>query len=313
MLKIHHQVADGAYPNCTRLARELEVSAKSIQRDLAFMRDRLNLPIEYDARRYGYYYTEPVASFPTLQVSEGEIFAMLIAEKALREYRGTDFEKPLESAFRKITESLPDTISIHLAAWDSAISFRRSGRPKVDLEVFDRLSEATSHRRRLNIFYRKPGQGPAQWRVIDPYHLANVDGEWYLFAYCHLRKDVRTFNPVRIQQIEPTEATFEAPKDFDIQSRLGGSFGVIGGDTPQLIRLRFDRSVADIIREREWHTTQEIFEGDDGSLELRLTLSNLVEVHRWLMAWGDTVEVLEPASLKDLVVSSAERIIRRYH
>ena len=80
------------------MARELEVSTKTIHRDLEFMRDRLNLPLEYDGSRNGYFYHGEVSSFPTLQITEGEIFALVVAEKALQQYRGTSFEKPLLSA-----------------------------------------------------------------------------------------------------------------------------------------------------------------------------------------------------------------------
>ncbi len=79
MLRIHQALQSNKYPNTVRLSRELEVSGKSIQRDLEFMRDRLNLPIEYDKARYGYYYTQEVSAFPTVQITEGEIVALLVA------------------------------------------------------------------------------------------------------------------------------------------------------------------------------------------------------------------------------------------
>ena len=49
MLRIHRALKSNACPNATSLARDLEVSTKSIHRDLEFMQDRLRLPIEYDA------------------------------------------------------------------------------------------------------------------------------------------------------------------------------------------------------------------------------------------------------------------------
>ena len=78
--------------DASTLARDLEVSAKSIHRDLEFMRDRLDLPFEFDARRRGYHYTEEVRAFPTLQITEGELVALVVADKALQQYRGTSFE-----------------------------------------------------------------------------------------------------------------------------------------------------------------------------------------------------------------------------
>ena len=94
-------VQAGGYPNATTLASQLEVCTKSIHRDLEFMRDRLELPIQYDGSRFGYCYTEPVKAFPTLQITEGELFALVVAERALQQYRGTSFERPLLSALRK--------------------------------------------------------------------------------------------------------------------------------------------------------------------------------------------------------------------
>src|SRR3984885_11167157 len=71
MLRIHQSLQSGKFPNATTLARELEVSTKSIHRDIEFMRDRLNLPIEFDSARIGYHYIGEVSSFPTMQITEG--------------------------------------------------------------------------------------------------------------------------------------------------------------------------------------------------------------------------------------------------
>src|SRR5205085_5932303 len=128
-------------------------STKSIHRDIEFMRDRLELPLEYDVRRNGYYYTQEVSSFPTLQISEGELFALLVAEKALQQYRGTTFEKPLLSAFRKMAGSLPDTISLNLADWEQTISFRTSAEPILNLQIFDALAKATAQKTQIDLAY----------------------------------------------------------------------------------------------------------------------------------------------------------------
>src|SRR5262245_28730396 len=80
MLRIHQAIESGRFPNMPTLARELEVSTKSIQRDLEFMRDRLGLPLAFDCMRNGYHYTEHVSSFPTMQITEGEMAALVIAE-----------------------------------------------------------------------------------------------------------------------------------------------------------------------------------------------------------------------------------------
>src|SRR5436309_6281620 len=172
MLRIHRAIQAGKYPNATVLAGELEVRTKSIYRDIEFMRDRLELPIAFDGARNGFRYTQDVGSFPTLQITEGELFALLVAEKALQQYRGTTFEKPLLSAFRKMAAALPDTVSLNLADWEQTISFRTSAEPVLDIEIFDRLAKATARHRQLLLTYRKPGRKETEPRVVDPYHLA---------------------------------------------------------------------------------------------------------------------------------------------
>ena len=158
MVRIHQAIQQGDYPNAATLATELEMSTKSIHRDLEFMRDRLGLPLEWDFRHKGYCYTEEVSAFPTLQITEGELVALIVAEKALQQYRGTSFEKPLLSAIRKMEQSLPETISISLADVEQTISFSTRAEPILNLQVFDVLAKATAARQQLQLMYRKPGE-----------------------------------------------------------------------------------------------------------------------------------------------------------
>src|SRR5205814_8761998 len=122
-----------------------------------FMRDRLELPLEYDGSRFGYFYTEAVNAFPTLQITEGELLALVVAEKALQQYRGTSFEKPLLSAIKKMEQSLPDTISLSLFDIEQTISFRTSAAQILNFEIFDALAKATAHRRQMEMTHRTAG------------------------------------------------------------------------------------------------------------------------------------------------------------
>jgi proteasome accessory factor B len=310
MLRIHQALQSGKYPNALQLAADLEVSPKSIHRDLEFMRDRLDLPIEYDFEKRGFFYSGEVNTFPTLQITEGEIFALIVAEKALQQYRGTSFEKPLLSAIKKMEQSLPDTISLNLADIEQTISFRTRAEPILNLEIFDALAKATAQRRQIEMAYRKPGRRETEHRVVDPYHLANINGEWYLFAYDHARKDIRTFAPVRIQSVKQTGRTFARPEKFSLEQRLRGSFGVHSGHGEYDVVIRFEARVADLVREKKWHESQQLRELKDGGVELHLKLSSLIEIERWVLGWGGDAKVLKPRELIDSVRQSAKRILR---
>ncbi len=309
-MRIHQALLSGRFPNATTLAGDLEYSTKTIHRDLEFMRDRMELPIEFDHAHNGYHYTEEVGAFPTMQITEGELFALVVAEKALQQYRGTNFEKPLVSAFKKMTASLPDTISFNLADWDQTISFRTSAEAILDLEIFDALAQATAKRRQIELAYRKPGRNQTEPRVVDPYHLANINGEWFLFAWCRLRKDLRTFVPARILSVQETGETFKRPKKFSLEKRLRDSFGVHSGQGEFDVVIRFNDRVADYIREKRWHPSQKVKTLNDGGLELSMRLSSLIEVQRWVLGWGGNALPVEPPELVQAVRESAERTLQ---
>jgi predicted DNA-binding transcriptional regulator YafY len=312
MLRIHRAIQSGIYPNATTLAAELEVSTKTINRDMEFMRDRLELPLEYEGTRFGYRYTQPVGSFPTLQITDGELFALLVAEKALQQYRGTHFEKPLVSAFRKMVAALPDTVSLNLAEWETTIAFRTSAEPILNLEIFDALARAAARRRQVRLVYRKPGNAQAEERIVDPYQLANINGEWFLFAFDHLRQDLRTFVPARIKRLDETGRTFARPAKFAVEKRLQDSFAVFSGKGDYRVLLRFTAAVADYIREKRWHPSQEVRELKGGELELHLRLSSLEEIKRWVLSWSGQATVVQPKELVESVRQSAEALLLQH-
>jgi proteasome accessory factor B len=310
MLRIHQALQSGKFPNASTLVREIEVATKTIHRDIEFMRDRLNLPIEFNPARNGYFYNGEVSAFPTLQITEGELFALIVAEKALQQYRGTSFERPLLSAIKKMEQSLPDTISLNLADIEQTISFRTRVEPILELKIFDTLAKAAAHRQQIELAYRKPGQKETEPRIVDPYHLANINGEWYLFAYDHARQDIRTFVPARVQSVKLTGKTFERPQKFSLEKRLRDSFGVHSGEGEYEVVIRFNTRAADYVREKKWHESQQLRELKNGGVELRLKLSSLAEIERWVLSWGGDATVIKPRELVEAVNRAARKIIR---
>jgi proteasome accessory factor B len=206
-------------------------------------------------------------------------------------------------------QGLPDTISVNLEDIGQTISFRTRAEPILNLEIFDTLAKAAARRQQLEIAYRKPGERQTETRVIDPYHLANINGEWFLFAYDHLRQDLRTFVPARIQSLKPTGKTFARPQKFSLEKRLRGSFGVRSGQGDYDVVLRFNARAADYVREKKWHESQQLRPRRDGGVELGLRLSSLEEVTRWVLSWGGDARVVKPRELADAVRRSAQRML----
>jgi proteasome accessory factor B len=312
MLRIHDELRRVTLPNCTRLSAQLEVSRKTVVRDIAFMRDRLNLPIEFDPRIAAYRYTHPVNAFPTVHVTEGELLALLVAQNALQQYRGTPFHGQLEVAFAKLTAGLRDRISFSPADELRAVSFRHSGLGRTDLTVFNALSGAVLRQTEVTFDYRKPGEARKSRRQVRPYHLANRENSWYLVGFDCGRAALRTFALPRIESVAILPESFRRPPDFSPEQFFATALGVMGGAGDHRVTIRFDAAVAQRVREREWHESQEMRDLPAGRLELRLRLGALAEVEQWVLGWGEAAEVIGPAELRSRLAAAAAAMVARY-
>lgn len=312
MMRIHGELTAGDFPNCRKIADELEVSSKTIQRDIDFMRDRLGLPIEYDPLRFGFRYTEAVSSFPSIEVSEGEVAALFVAQKALAQYKGTPFERPLRSAFRKLADSLKERVSFSWSDLEEAISFHSAGASVADLTLFETVSQAVLRSVELELKYRKLKSTGYESRRVRPFHIASLENQWYLFAEDLERKQLRTFALPRMRDVRLTDKRFRRPADFSISKVLSGSFGVFEGGKKHRIRLKFDAFAARLVSERSWHDSQKIKTARDGSMTLELQLGGLEEIERWILSWGSHVRVLEPPLLAQRVRNEVAAIAQLY-
>ena len=76
------------------------------------------------------------------------------------------------------------------------------------------------------------------------------------------------------------------------------------------VALRFTPQVADFIREKRWHDSQQQRELKGGGVELRLKLSSLIEIERWVLSWGENARVIQPKELAESVRRAARAMLR---
>ena len=312
MMQIHERIKSGTYPNCTQLAKEIEVTPRTIKRDVDFMRGGLNLPIEYDPLRWGYYYSRPVDQFPSLPTSEAEVFALLIADKAVAQYHGTPWHRPLENAFRRLTGQLDREASYTLGNLDGAFSFRPLAPEDADLKMFQKLTQALKECRAIRFQYRNLGARKAVPRRVHPYHLACIDSHWYLFAHDVERKAMRTFVLSRMSGVTLTRTKFPKPRDFNVDEHLKGSFTVFKGKDDYEVVVEFDAWATDLIRKRRWHSSQEFTELKDGGSRLRFRLNSIEEMERFILSFGIHATVVRPKELVTRMERTAKELVKRY-
>lgn len=312
MMLIHKALQRGDFPNCSKLAKALEVSSKTISRDIDFMRDRMLLPIEYEPSQHGYCYTREVESLPTIDISEGELLALSIARKALDHYKGTPFEKPLANALNKLSASLPETITANLSELSDAVSFKHGRLSNQDEATLRTAIKGALEKRVLSFSYKKPGEKRSARRTVKPYHVTNYLGKWYLLAWDKQREAMRTFLLARAADVAIESETFELPANFSVDEYLWSSFGIWSPSGDYKVKLRVSSSIADHVSENIWHPTQTIESFEDGGLVLGFQLGSLDEVAQWLLSWGTQMEALEPSKLRTLVRKKALAIAERY-
>jgi predicted DNA-binding transcriptional regulator YafY len=134
-------------------------------------------------------------------------------------------------------------------------------------------------------------------RRVQPYHLACIQNQWYLFGRCLQREAVRTFALPRIQSVETTATSFQRPADFTLEKFLGSSFGIFVGEGDYHVKIHFTAQAAGLVRERFWHHTQVINELPNQELELTVHLASLEDIASWVLSWGSQARALAPAAL----------------
>jgi proteasome accessory factor B len=245
-------------------------------------------------------------------VTEGELLAMLVARRALEQYQGTPFHRQLEIAFDKLAAGLGDRISFSPADELRAVSFKNIGLGKADLAVFNSLSAAVLRQVEVEFDYRKPGENRSAHRRVQPYHLAYRENLWYLVGFDVERGALRTFAVPRISNVRVGKTGFSRPEGFSPEKFFANALGILGGEGNYTVVIRFGAEVADRVREREWHESQQIRDLPSGGLELSMRLGALAEVEQWVLGWGPMAEVIKPAALRERLRKAAKVLSQMY-
>ena len=310
---IDRQIRTDRYPNARTIQEHFELrNARTAYDDRKFMINRLGAPIEFCRLNGGWYYADPAYFLPAIMLSREEITAFFLGEELFKRYLGTSFETPLRLALDKIKQHLPEHVNYDAQKETAAFTFTGGGRAKVEPELLLELSEAIRTKHSVEMEYYSASSGRTNTRVVDPYHLNNIHGDWYLIAFCYMRQAPRDFLTSRIQAHKRLPSTFQVSREFSLNTYLETGFLAERAADPENIVIKFDEYQARWIRERQWHSSQKIDELPSGELILRLRVGGLDEVRRWLMGYGSHAEVLEPENLRRGIESDIEKMQKIY-
>jgi len=313
--KIDQLLGSGRCVSFARLMESLGVSRAQLKRDLSYMRDRFNAPIEYDRDQNGYRFGKPPAgpryALPGLWFSADEIRALLTMQHLLENLQPgllTPHVKPLLSRFSAILGSGDHS---HEEVGRRVRVLHQAAR-EMKHERFAVAAQATLNRRRLKIRHYNRMEDRETERVISPQRLVHYRDNWYVDAYCHLREDLRSFAVDAIRAAEPVdERAKEIPK-AELDEYLKSGYGIFAGRKVAWATLRFTPLAARWVAAQTWHSKQKARFEDDGSYVLEIPYSDDRELTMDILKYGPDVEVLGPAALRKRVAEQLKGAVKRY-
>jgi len=309
LLALDQLLRNNQYPNCTSFAADWEISTKTAQRDIDFLRDRMGAPLEYDALKRGYYYTEPTFMLPAVQMNEGELAALLMGSKMLEAFQGTPMADKLTAVFNKLSALLPDNITVRPEELFTHFSFSAPPAMPISSKVWKKVVQGLENQQMLEIKYRN-WRGELTHRVA-PVHLANLQGDWYLFVQFEGFDNFRQIALSRIQTIKLLRKKTNIQGTFNAKKELADTFSRFAGENkPFRVTVQFDPEIADSVLERQWHPKQEVKQLKDGRVEISFDTKGDLEIKRWLMAFGRHAKVKSPKWLKEQVADEARAMLR---
>jgi len=312
IIRIHELLQQNKFPNCRKIADEIEVVPRTIARDIEFMKYQLNLPIEYNKSRHGYYYSEPVENFPAMNLNEKELFSLLVAQKSIAQYKGTPYQKPLETALNKILNCLDNEIYYYVKELDKAVNFRPFVPDIADEQKFNLIHNAIQKSIIIEFNYKKLAANKPMQRRLRPYCLICVENHWYLIGFDELRQGIRTFSLPRIIDIKLTDKQFKKPSDFNINEYLSGSLGIFKGTADYEVVIDLDRWGANFIQGKKLNETQKITPMPGGGARLTLRLNNIEEIERWILSMCPHAAAVKPRILVDKIAEDIKQMAKHY-
>lgn len=242
-----------------------------------------------------------------------EVLALAFSEDLLRTLEGTVFHDSVRSALAKIRAGLGPELAAYLARLGDA--FRVLPGPHKSYahlrETIQRLNDAVLARETVRMRYRTGSTGSVSNRELDPYRVWYRNGGLYVVGHDHKSGEIRTFAVDRIRSLETTGRRFALDPEFDFDRYIGASFGVIAEPATR-VRILFEPRWASYVEERVWHESQRMTRRAGGRLELAMDVGGSAELRTWILSFGSGAQVLEPAPLREEVISELAAGLARY-
>jgi predicted DNA-binding transcriptional regulator YafY len=306
-------LVEGGRPTVYDLAARFRTRRETIYRDLRTLGE-VGYPIAGDeagrlSRPRLAPDLRPVA--PPVTLTRQELTALVFAAK--RAEAQQPFGAALQTSLTKLQLLVPRREGGLAMALDGSVGgWQRGVKDYAGFEpTILRLVEAIISRRRCKVEYRAPDRKEGRRFPYDPYRILSVQGGLYVVGKVPAYSNLATLAVDRIHSVEFLDESFSVDPAFDPKRYEAEAFGVVW-EKPVTVVLRFRADQTPYVREREWHPTQRFRTLKDGRLEMTFRAGGLFEITRWILGWGDAVEVIRPALLRRATLQMLRSAARGY-
>ncbi len=297
------------------LMEELGCSQATLYRLVADLRDHLGAPLEQDPDTRGFFYQRypGVRTFelPGIWLSAEELQALLSARQLLARVQPGLMEEELKRLQRRI-EKLLDDKGLDRSTQSRRIRIIHQASRLVSGERFRPVMTALINRSRVHIVYHARGNDRRTERDVSPQRLTSYRHNWYLDAWCHLRRALRSFALERIVAAEVTDHQAREIDEAELDAHFTSAYGIFSGTAKDRAVLVFSARSARWVADELWHSRQRGRWLDDGRYELTLPFGRSEELVMDILRFGPDVEVRSPVSLRRAVLERAKGTVDLY-
>ena len=311
LLKLVTLLQNGSCRSAMQLARELNVSRRTLFRDLNML-EQAGIPY-YHKPAEGYRIARSFFLPPTSLTVPETLGLMLLAKSA-----GKRSHWPLKDsaigAIKKLVATVPDPIRAACNELMNHVSvdLGPQGDDAAGSTHYPTLQRCIDETRACTIQYRSPvDPGPIRCR-LHPYVLHFAERSWYVLGWTDMHQDVRVFKLARIESLEPSAIRFAPPEGFRVEHKLGKAWRMIPEGRIYQVELEFTPKVATNVTEVLWHPSQSHRMLPDGRCRVCFEVDGLAEIAWWICGYADQVMVRKPAALKQRVQRMHQAAMQRY-
>lgn len=301
--------------SATALARELEVSTRTVLRDIEAL-SAAGVPVYADRGRHGGFALLPGFRAELTGLNHEEALALLVAGSR-RGVQAFGLGSALASAMLKVVDALPeryrdtaaDAAERVLVDPEIDLLARRIVAEEVPDQIMAAVRRAVFAGHKLRIHYAAVDQPPT-WRTVDPIGLVNVRDQVYLLA---TRSGAdRTYRLSRVLAAEELSEPAQRPGQVDLERawRERSTRFRTGGDLVTVL-VRVDPTRREELVGTALAVGAEATDGD-GWLRLEATFQDARHAEWALWQLGIGAEALAPQWLRDSLRNRATALAARY-